>query len=301
LKICVVGAGSIGLLLGSYFSEMGHDITMLVRREEQVMALREKGITRIMPNQQVVNVSVHTIMDIHELPKDAWWFIAVKSHQLDQLTTLLNEVSEETKLVFVQNGMLHMEWLKQFKHSHSYIGTIEHGAMKQDSTTVLHKGFGVLNLAPFNEVNRKEIDVFETDNVNFPIRCELDAFILVLRKTILNACINPLTAIMNEPNGYLIKNSQSFSLMKQLFEEIMDAFPEMKNHLLFEDVKNLCEKTAENQSSMLQDIQKGTKTEIDAIAGALIQQAASRHKELPILKTLYSLVRAKEESGVKHA
>ena len=66
MKICVIGAGSIGLLLGSYFAEMGHEIYMLARKEEQVVALREKGITRIMPNLQHVNVSVRATLHVHE-------------------------------------------------------------------------------------------------------------------------------------------------------------------------------------------------------------------------------------------
>lgn len=300
LKICVVGAGSIGLLLGSYFAEMGHELYMLVRKEEQVVALREKGITRILPNGQKVNVSVQATLQVSELPKDAWWFIAVKSHQLDQISSILNAVSQETKLVLIQNGMSHITWLENLQHHHSYIGTIEHGAMRQDSTTVLHKGFGVLNLAALAKTNQTNVQVFQSDDERFPIRCGYDAYTLVLRKTILNACINPLTAILNVPNGELIQNSYSYSLVQKIFEEIMEAFPEMKTHLLLEDVKMLCEKTADNRSSMLQDIQNGTKTEIEAIAGALIQQAASRNKDLPTLEVLYTLVLVKEESGATH-
>lgn len=301
MKICVLGAGSIGLLLGSYFAEMGHEIYMLARKEEQVVALREKGITRIMPNLQHVNVSVRATLHVNELPKDAWWFNAVKSHQLDQLSSILYEASQETKLVFIQNGMAHIKWLENLQHHHSYIGTIEHGAMKQDSTTVLHKGFGILNLAALEKTNQPTVEVFQTDDERFPIHCGSDAYTLVLRKTILNACINPLTAILNVPNGDLIKNSYSYSLVQKIFEEIMEAFPEMKSHLRLDDVKKLCEKTAENRSSMLQDIQHGTKTEIEAIAGALIEHASNRNKSLPTLQILYTLVQSKEESGAHYA
>lgn len=301
MKICVIGAGSIGLLLGSYFAEMGHELYMLARKEEQVVALREKGITRILPNLHHVNVSVKATLHVNELPKDAWWFIAVKSHQLNQLSSILNAVSQDTKLVFIQNGMAHIKWLENLQHHQSYIGTIEHGAMKQDSTTVLHKGFGALNLAALEKTNQPNVQVFQSDDESFPIHCGSDAYTLVLRKTILNACINPLTAILNVPNGELIQNSYSYSLVRKVFEEIMEAFPEMKSHLLLEDVKKLCEKTAENRSSMLQDIQNGTKTEIEAIAGALIEHAFNRNKSLPTLQNLYTLVLSKEESGAHYA
>lgn len=301
MKICVIGAGSIGLLLGSYFAEMGHEIYMLARKEEQVVALREKGITRIMPNLEQVNVSVQATLHVNELPKDAWWFIAVKSHQLNQMSSILNEASQETKLVFIQNGMAHLKWLETLQHHHSYIGTIEHGAMKQDSATVLHKGFGVLYLAALEKTNQPTVQVFQSDDERFPIHCGFDAYTLVLRKTILNACINPLTAILNVPNGELIINSYTFSLVRKIFEEVMEAFPEMKSHLQLDDVKKLCEKTAENRSSMLQDIQNGTKTEIEAIAGALIEHATNRNKSLPTLQILYTLVQSKEESGAHYA
>lgn len=300
MKICVIGAGSIGLLLGSYFAEMGHEIYLLARKEEQVVALREKGITRIMPNLEQVNVSVQATLHVSELPKDAWWFIAVKSHQLDQLSSILNAISQETKLVFIQNGMAHLKWLENIQH-HSYIGTIEHGAMKQNSTTVLHKGFGILNLAALEKTNQPTVQVFQTDDERFPIQCGSDAYILVLRKTILNACINPLTAILNVPNGELIKNSYSYSLVQKIFEEVIEAFPEMKSYLRLDDVKKLCEKTAENRSSMLQDIQHGTKTEIEAIAGALIEHASNRNKSLPTLQIMYTLIQSKEESGAHYA
>jgi len=297
LKIVIVGAGSIGLLLGSYFSEMGHELYLLTRREAQAKALLSKGITRIMPDKKEVVAAVNATTQAQHLPKDALWIFAVKYHQLEDTKKVVQHTSIDTPLLFIQNGLGHLKWMKQLENERLYIGTIEHGAMKKNDTTVLHKGIGSLNLAPLNSREKVTEDSFPTTYENFPIVWGNDAEFLVLRKTILNACINPLTALLQVKNGELVKNGHAASLLQKVFEEIMDVFSEMKPHLTLSDVRQLCEKTGENYSSMQQDIQNGKKTEIETIAGALLQGAKERGKEIPTLATLFKMICAIEESG----
>lgn len=298
MKIVIVGAGSIGLLLGSYFSEMGHELFLLTRREAQAKELLSKGITRIMPDKKEVMTAVNATTQAQHLPKDALWIFAVKYHQLEDTKKVVQHTSRDTPLLFIQNGLGHLKWMKQLENKRLYIGTIEHGAMKQNDTTVLHKGIGSLNLAPLYS-KEKVTDSFPTTYENFPIVWGNDAELLVLRKTILNACINPLTALLKVKNGDLVKNSHAANLLQKVFEEIIDVFSEMKPHLTLSDVRQLCEKTGENYSSMQQDIQNGKKTEIETIAGALLQGAKERGKEIPTLATLFKMICAIEESGVK--
>ena len=47
MEVIIAGAGSIGLLLGSYLSEAGMNVTFYVRREEQAELIRTEGIQRI--------------------------------------------------------------------------------------------------------------------------------------------------------------------------------------------------------------------------------------------------------------
>lgn len=300
MKVVIVGAGSIGLLLGSYFAELGHDLYMLTRREAQAKSLLSDGITRIMPDKQEVRVVVNATTQVQQLPKDALWVFAVKFHQLEETKSIIHHTTIETPLLFVQNGLGHLRWMNQLENKHLYIGTIEHGALKQNDTTVFHKGIGSLNLAPLS-AQTAPIEIFSNSSPisSFPIRWGNDAHFLALRKTILNACINPLTALLHVKNGELVKNDHAAHLLRSVYEEIMSVFPEMKTDLSLEDVRQLCEKTGENYSSMLQDIRQNRKTEIEPIVGALLQIAKERNRDTPTLFTLYSLIRAVEESGVK--
>ena len=56
--------------------------------------------------------------------------------------------------------------------------------------------------------------------------------------------------------------------------------------------EDVAKRTAENQSSMLQDILRGAPTEIDAINGMVIKQAEERSIPTPINRTVWSLVKA---------
>lgn len=299
MKIVIVGAGSIGLLLGSYLAEMGHDLYMLTRREEQARALHFEGITRIMPDNEKVVVSVKATTDAQYLPKDALWIFAVKYHQLEDTKKIIIHTTSDTPLLFVQNGLGHLQWMEHLENKRLYIGTIEHGAMKQNDTTVLHKGIGNLNLASINKLEERYMNFLSNSNENFPITWGKDAFYLALRKTILNACINPLTALLQVKNGELVKNENTAKLLRNIYEEIMDVFPEMKPTLTLENVRKLCVETGENYSSMLQDIKHGRKSEIETIAGALLHIAEERQKKIPTLNTIYTLICAIEESGVR--
>ena len=47
MEVIIAGAGSVGLLLGSFLSESGIEVTMFVRREEQANLFNKNGIRRI--------------------------------------------------------------------------------------------------------------------------------------------------------------------------------------------------------------------------------------------------------------
>lgn len=299
LKVVIVGAGAIGLLIGSYLSEQKHEITYITRTHEQAVTLCTKGITRIQPDGETVHTKVFASTEFNQAPTDALWIIAVKYHHLSSIEPHLKSLPESTALLFTQNGLAHLQWVNQFNNHPVYIATIEHGAMKEDSSIVVHKGIGVTKIAPYiKKTNHLDFTLFESPL--FHIELAEDAYGIVLRKAILNACINPITAVLQITNGELLTNSHAFFLMKTIFYEIESVFAEISQLLTFEEVKALCIKTAKNNSSMLQDRLNHRTTEIEPIVGALLQMAATRDRDLPVLRTLYNLVLAIDEIGQSH-
>jgi len=115
-------------------------------------------------------------------------------------------------------------------------------------------------------------------------------------KLVISSAINPLTALLHVNNGELLESSFSRTLMKEIADETALVAKTMSVVLPFPDparaVEDVANQTAKNQSSMLQDVLRGTPTEIDAINGAIIHLAKQNNLEVPVNRTVWSLVKA---------
>lgn len=130
-----------------------------------------------------------------------------------------------------------------------------------------------------------------------------------MEKLVVNACINPLTAMMDCKNGELLRSSQTVSMMKKIVEEcsqcfrqnseVLTAVPEASTILsperLFRQVVQVCQNTAQNSSSMREDISNNKMTEIDSINGHVVKLGLQLGIPTPLNTTLYNMVSAKHK------
>lgn len=120
---------------------------------------------------------------------------------------------------------------------------------------------------------------------------------LIWEKVAINAAINPLTAILNVPNGALLELPEIRALMRDLVVEAAkvaatEGYRFEKS--LVELAEQVCHATAENISSMLQDIRNGKRTEIDAISGEILRRAQLAALPSPRTRVVAQLVRGLE-------
>lgn len=131
----------------------------------------------------------------------------------------------------------------------------------------------------------------------------------------MNAMINPLSVIFNRRNGELFRHSKIQSLMQLLLSEaslVLRALPELQKHAglasrfsserLERLVMNIAEITANNRSSMLQDVQAGKQTEIGYINGYIIKRGEQLGISCVHNRTLVNMVienRVIDESQVE--
>ena len=128
---------------------------------------------------------------------------------------------------------------------------------------------------------------------------------LVWGKLAVNAGINPLTALLKVPNGELLQRPDAKFLMLAAARETASVAEAKGLTLPYEDpeerIVQVALRTAENHSSMYQDIQESAPTEIDAICGAIVHEGHRLDVPTPINETLWHLVRAlvnkQEEAG----
>ncbi|EFA85778.1 3-methyl-2-oxobutanoate hydroxymethyltransferase [Heterostelium album PN500] len=107
-----------------------------------------------------------------------------------------------------------------------------------------------------------------------------DVDALVWSKVVVNAAINPLSAVLGVPNGYLVQDEYSKNLMKKIIVEGMEVCKAKGIKLPygedteegFKYVANIAERTSTNYSSMLVDVIRGQPTEIKSINGVIVKE-----------------------------
>ena len=294
MRIEIIGAGAVGLLVASYFAEKNMDV-YLVGKPAGGTVSKDVQISRTNADQSVAAFNVKYSSALSN--KADLIIVAVKYGQLQEVYTSMEHVKDSIPLLFLQNGLAHYEEALALSKMHIAFSSIQFGALKLAQHHVAHKGEGVMKVALAKGDCAKFRFLKSLSSPEFPIVFEQDAETMLMEKALLNCLINPLTAIMQVKNGQLIRQDHTLQLLINLYDELMMAFPQFEETFQFEQVVALCERTAENTSSMLADRLADRKTEIDTIAGAIIKKAKQNGKQLPVLQTLYYLVKAFEESG----
>jgi 2-dehydropantoate 2-reductase len=117
---------------------------------------------------------------------------------------------------------------------------------------------------------------------------------LVWGKLVANAAINPMTALLEVPNGALLHNPLWRHVMIAAAQEVAEVAGSAGIALPFADpvryTLEIARATAENKSSMLQDILRGAPTEIAAISGAVVRAATRHHVAAPVNAFLHDAV-----------
>lgn len=293
MRIGIIGGGAIGLLFASRLSEK-HNVTLYTHTADQASIIQREGIRLIADGESRLQTGIMSkgldegISDVDLL------IVAVKQYHLPQILPRIKDF--QVPLLFLQNGYGHISYLKQLQSPTIYVGVVEHGALKHGGNTVEHTGLGMTRIASFSG-ELEQLSLVNERIDHFPFTKSEDFHSMLMDKLVVNAVINPLTAILGVENGGLITNSFYYQLFQELFEEISGILEVQNKDESFEHVKAVCIATAENRSSMLKDLENGRKTEIDAILGHILSEAKSKGKSDCLTSSLYKMVKGKESQG----
>lgn len=285
MNFAVIGAGAVGMLTASLLKEAGCGVQLITRRQEQADLINAQGVKL---DGQVQYIKASTDWD--NIPANAFIFITVKYGQLPDVIDILKHKCLENPIVFLQNGMMHLQMIKNLPQKNVAAGVVEHGALKVSDAEVRHSGKGVFKFALLSGEEERFLSLLKINGVKS--EWQKDADKLLFRKVLLNCMINPLTALLSVKNGELLSNPHAYELLKNVYTELYTAFPEIETLLPFEQVTALCASTAVNTSSMLADKLAGRKMELDTILLYTIKRSPYL---LPTLQTFYHLLKAAEQ------
>ncbi|MCM3114041.1 2-dehydropantoate 2-reductase [Neobacillus sp. MER 74] len=293
MRVGIIGAGSIGLLFAAYFSRIV-DVTVYTRTPEQATEIIKYGIVLKKNGEQ-------TISNTKALPINEWkgiedlTIISVKQYQLRPIIEKINQLPIlPNNLLFLQNGMGHLKQLETIPNTNIFVGAVEHGALKENSYTVSHNGEAVTKVAVFKGNPTFLFDCISFAPLEFPLVFKEDYFTMLQSKLVVNAVINPLTAILEVENGKLIKNEYYFQVLKNLYSEVSSILNLDNTEEQLQQIITICNNTSANRSSMLKDIEAHRMTEVDAILGYILEVAEHKGMKSPQVANLYYLIKGKE-------
>jgi len=276
MKIAVLGAGAIGLLFGGLLSKK-NDVT-LVGRKAHIQAITKNGLK--ITGKTNLNVHISAVDSISKIDSSLDLLIlTVKSYDTE---TAINEakniIENNTIVLSLQNGLDNIEKICRIIDKKNVIsGVTTHGVFFSKSGLIKHTGTGETILGELNGKQTERIvnivNCFNQSGIKTILSRDISKEIWY--KAIINSSINPLTAIFECKNGYLLENPILEKLVEKICKEsAMIANAEGVNisyESTLEKTKEIIRNTSGNYSSMLQSIRKGGKTEIDSINGKLVE------------------------------
>lgn len=295
MKIAIIGAGSIGLLFAALLKQ-AFPLTLYTRTKEQAEEINRNGIV-VKKNGLQITSNVNALPIAEYRGMEDLTIVTVKQYQLQEVIALINKSQGKKEgILFLQNGMGHLELLPNVLSDNVFVGSVEHGAYKENPFTVCHRGEGLTKLAVFKGNNELLTELAERGPSDFPMVITDDFYEMLLGKLVANAVINPLTAILSVENGQLIDNPFYFNVFQDLFEEIADILELNNRDAYFQQVVEICRKTEDNRSSMLKDIEAKRMTEVDAILGFVVGEAKKKKKQGPLTESFFHLLKGKEQN-----
>ena len=296
VKVLVFGAGAIGSWLGGVLS-MKNDVT-LVARPAHAEAIRRDGL-RITGRTTLV-ARPAAVTEVPREPPDLV-FVTTKAYDTAAAIDALRAFQRRSTFVTLQNGLGNAELLAA-KADHVVAGTTTHGVTFVKPGEVAHAGVGDTLVGAFAGATRADagrIADLLTD-AGIATRAVDDPRPELWAKAVVNAAINPLTAVLRRPNGELVRHPDLRGLLDRLAREGATAARaagiELDPDGIAAKAAEVATRTAENRSSMLQDVERGRPTEVEAITGALLHAAGGRGLALPYNDRVYALVRGLERS-----
>jgi 2-dehydropantoate 2-reductase len=295
MDILIVGTGALATLFAARLASSGYCVTMLGTWPEGLSTLRQNGARMIDANGDEKILSVYATDDPKECRGAKQAIVLVKSWQTERAARQLREcLAVDGLAITLQNGLGNREILvKDLGKSRVALGTITIGATLLRPGLVKAGGDGTISIEAHPAVGPMEEAL---KSAKFKVDVVDDAPSMVWSKLIINAAINPLTALLQVPNGKLLERPAARDLMSALAQEAASVAFAEKANLPFRDpvafVEDVARKTAANHSSMLQDIQRGAPTEIDAICGAVVRVGGRHHIPTPINYVCWQLVLA---------
>lgn len=321
MKICIVGAGAIGGYLGVKLALAGEDVT-LIARGAHLEAIQQHGLKLLMADgNEYVATNTRATSNMREVGEQDVVIVAVKAHTLPSVAPEMRALyGPETLVVTAQNGI---PWWYFHKHGGEYEGrrieSVDPGGIIEANMEVDRVigcvvypaaaviAPGVVRHIENNRFILGELDGTKTERVQrlahaltnagfrAPMRSHIRNDIWV--KLWGNLAFNPISALTRATLIEIATHPLTRQLVAQMMAEAQ-AIGERLGITFGLDIEQRikgAEAIGGHKTSMLQDIESGRSTEVDALVGAVAELGRLVGVSTPHIDAVYANVKLLEE------
>lgn len=296
----------MGSLFGGFLAKSGVDVT-LIDKKTITDAIKKNGleITGISGDHHIKAKATHNPSDVGIVDLV---LIIVKAYDTEQaVKDAVPLIDKNTWVMCLQNGLGNEEIAAYIIGKEKIIrGITTNGAMLHKPGKVIHSGTGETIIGRCYEPNTLEVDNIAQmiTKSGLPTSVTQNISGIVWGKALVNAGINPFGALTGLRNGELLEVPEIVVGMKELVMEGMEVAYKLGIHLPFDPVEktfDVARETAQTKNSMLQDIEKGKRTEIDYINGAISKYGEKLRVPTPMNDLITALVKGLEKRTAKNS
>jgi 2-dehydropantoate 2-reductase len=292
--VLVFGTGAVGTWLAVRLHAAGAAQVTVAGTWAAGLEAVARGV-RVEEPGRVLEARLPAARSDGPLPAADFVLVLVKSHQTAGVATAAaRAVREDGRVVTLQNGLGNREALAAAAGAGRVrAGVVTAGVRRVDADTVTAlPGTVTLEVPPGDASMARLAEVFDAAGLAPGRVADVEPH--VWRKVAVNCAINPLTALRRVPNGALLEDRSALATLRAAAREV--AAVACARGLDLGDVEGaalaVARMTAGNRSSMLQDVERGAPTEIDALCGAVVREGRLRGVPTPVNERLWRDVRA---------
>ncbi len=307
MTVAVLGAGAMGSLLAGMLASAGEPVLLLGRPSAHVEAVAQQGLRIERPGGVVRRAHIPISAEPAAVAGAASLVVLVKHWATaDALAPLAPYLGSNTLVVSLQNGLGTREALLAALPDHPAgllaSGVTAQAALATEPGTIVHTGSGPTVLGFPDGANPESVHEMAAamNRAGWDTTIEPDIRQATWRKLAVNAAINGIGALAAVPNGWIADRDDLRDLALRIAAEVTAVA--RAEGVDIEDAADtviaVARATAANRSSMLRDVERGRRTEVDAIHGAIADVAAGHGIDAPLVSALAAMIRARESRAV---
>lgn len=315
MKICIVGAGAIGGMLGVKLALSGHDVTLILRGAN-LEAVRQNGLTLIEENgNELLAKPIKATANISEAGLQDMVILGLKAHQVAAVVADLPQLMHSaTRVVTMQNGI---PWWYFYKLPGNYIGMPVRavdpdgmiakyipidsviGSVVYPASEVIRPG--VIKVIEGNRFTLGEIDNSDTPSIRaisdafkgagFKAPVSMDIRSEIWLKVWGNLSFNPISALTHATLEDICVYPPTRELAASMMQEAQAIGEKLGVQFKVSLEKRIAgaQAVGQHKTSMLQDVEQGRALELQALVASVIELGQITQTPTPTIQAVYAL------------